>query len=136
MPKFVKGQIGNPKGRPKDSGKAKLFNMIVGPHAEEIIKKLILDALNGDSTAMRLIIERLVPRLSSSSFVELDCDIAQCDTLDGLKKFQRHIFSELSAGRLSTQDLVAINETIKIAQDTLLADEMRVKLEELKSPQN
>lgn len=134
MPKFVKGQVGNPKGRPKGSEKAKLFNMIVAPHAEEIIKKLIFDALNGDCGAMRLIMERLVPKLSSSSFVELDFDIAQCDTLEGLKKFQRHIFSELSAGRLSTQDLVAINETIKIAQDTLLADEMRSKLDALRTP--
>jgi hypothetical protein len=53
------GQPGNP-GRPKGArGKR---NQLLEPYRPELVEKLVKLALQGDPTAMRLCIERLIPR--------------------------------------------------------------------------
>lgn len=60
---FKKGVCTNPKGRPKGalSRRVKLVRLLE-PHAEPLIQKCIELALAGDPNALRLCIERLVPK--------------------------------------------------------------------------
>jgi hypothetical protein len=54
------GQPGNP-GRPKGAkGKR---NQLLEPYRPELVEKLVKLALRGDPTALRLCVERLIPRL-------------------------------------------------------------------------
>lgn len=130
MAKFTYGNKANPAGRPKGtSARQQLFDKLVLPRAPELINKCVDDALMGDASMMKILVDRILPRLPAQSFVELKIDLNKCDTIDGIKSYQRYIFTELAHGRLCTQDLVSINETLRIAQDTLLADDMRNKLE-------
>lgn len=52
------GQSGNPLGR--KSGAEKLRAMLE-PHREELVQKAVSMALNGDPTALRVLLDRLAP---------------------------------------------------------------------------
>lgn len=60
---FKVGKSGNPQGRPKGavSRRVQLANLFE-PHAEKLINKTIELALSGDTVALRLCVERLVPK--------------------------------------------------------------------------
>ena len=84
---FVKGQSGNPNGRPEGSrNKATILaQALFDGQAEELIQKCIQMALDGDSTAMRLCIERLVPPRKDRP-VNLDLPQMECveDTIKAM----------------------------------------------------
>ena len=61
---FRKGQSGNPKGRPKGiADKRTRYRALLAPHAEALTEKAVELALAGDTTALRLCLERLVPAI-------------------------------------------------------------------------
>ena len=63
---FEKGQSGNPAGRPIGiRDKRTAMRDLLVPHAESLIAKAVEMALAGDSTALRLCIDRLIPPAKS-----------------------------------------------------------------------
>ncbi|HAT1802600.1 TPA: hypothetical protein I8Z04_001258 [Legionella pneumophila] len=61
--KFKPGESGNPLGRPKGSRNTQTqLIKLLEPHAEQLINKMVEQALEGDSNALRLCIERLLPK--------------------------------------------------------------------------
>lgn len=71
---FVKGESGNPAGRPKGaSDRRRELRKLLEAQAEPLINKVVEAALQGDMQAMRLCIDRLIPKLSED-LVTLDFD--------------------------------------------------------------
>ena len=63
VPKFTKGQSGNPAGRPVGSkNKCTQFRELLEDDLPALVSVLRNKALEGDMNAMRLLLERLVPK--------------------------------------------------------------------------
>ncbi|KTD04168.1 DUF5681 domain-containing protein [Legionella feeleii] len=65
---FKTGQSGNPKGRSKGTlNKRTEFAKLLDPYGGALVAKAIELALGGDVTALRLCIERLIPKINRES---------------------------------------------------------------------
>jgi hypothetical protein len=63
---FVKGQSGNLAGRPKGTHDRRTeLRELLEPHAGALIKKAVEMAMAGDTTAMKLCLERILPAVKS-----------------------------------------------------------------------
>jgi len=83
MTKFKQGESGNPLGRPAGIiDKRTQLNKLLQPHAEQLINKAIEIALAGDINALRLCLERLIPKIKSESIkFELSQDLNNTESL-------------------------------------------------------
>ncbi len=64
-PGWKKGQSGNPKGRPPGLGPVNLLRAAIADRVPEILEKLMLQALEGDTGAARLLLERSIAPLKA-----------------------------------------------------------------------
>lgn len=78
--KFKPGQSGNPSGRPKDTHTAAL-RALLRPHAEDMVAKAVELAKGGDTTALRLCLERILPPLKGKDTAVSVPAIASAHTL-------------------------------------------------------
>lgn len=121
------------RGRPRGSrNKASLAaQALLDGHSEALVKKCMHMALSGDSTAMRLCIERLLPTCK-----ELPVSVAPlrgrtaaeiAQTFDGLLK-------QLSYGQLTPAEAQTIANMLEMRRRTLetVEHEARLKLLEAK----
>lgn len=61
--RFKKGESGNSKGRPKGSGLSGELRKAIANDASDIIKALIEQAKNGDTSAAKILLDRILPSL-------------------------------------------------------------------------
>jgi len=81
MTKFQQGVSGNPKGKKagtlnKRTALVKYFDA----HAEQLINKTVELALSGDTVALRLCVERLVPKITDRPATIVMPDLAALET--------------------------------------------------------
>ena len=70
---FKTGQSGNPGGRPKGIvDKRTQLRSLIQPHAEDLVNKLVERAKLGDSWAMKLCIDRLIPPMKKDDAIFFD----------------------------------------------------------------
>lgn len=94
---FKAGQSGNPKGRCKGTlNKRTELAKMLDPHAEALVAKMIELALQGDVTALRLCMERLIPKAKrESTGIEFQKDTS---------KLKDDILRAAFDGRISIED--------------------------------
>ena len=67
MSRYRKGESGNPAGRPKGTADRRTeLRALLQPHAEQLIAKAVSVALEGDTTALRICLDRLIPTMKAS----------------------------------------------------------------------
>ena len=60
------GQSGNPRGRRPGSGEVAKLRAAIAEHVPTIIERLVAAALQGDTGAARLLLERVIPPLKAT----------------------------------------------------------------------
>jgi hypothetical protein len=63
MSKYVKGQSGNPAGRPPGSTAAVKVRKMIGADLSKIVTALVDSAKTGDTAAAKILIDRCIPTL-------------------------------------------------------------------------
>ena len=132
---FVKGQSGNPNGRPEGSrNKATILaQALFDGQAEELIQKCIQMALEGDSTAMRLCIERLVPPRKDRP-VNLDLPKMECveDTVNAMAV----ISSGVGDGELTPSEGQVLSGMVENYRKAIETTELEERISNLEKRKN
>lgn len=125
MAKFQKGQTGNPAGRPKAYRSCQKLRDLIGAHADSLVKKLLLAAVNdGDVAAAKLLIDRAIPPLKA---VELPTPIAIPP--DGsLAEQGRAVMLALSRGKLPASQAGALLQGLATLGRLFEVDEILERL--------
>lgn len=104
---FKKGTSGNPKGRPQGSrNKASLaIEALLDGQGEALTQKAIDLALDGDSAALRLCLERLCPPRKSRP---INISLPDTKTADGVSEAQATVVKAVAEGDLTPDEGTAL----------------------------
>ena len=124
---FDKGNSGRPRGARNKTTRA--VEALLEGEAEGIGRKCIEMALNGDSTAMRLAMERIAPvRRARVSFT-----LPPIETVADLPKAVATLLAAIAEGTLSPEEGSAIGNTIALQCKTLEMGEIEQRLRALEA---
>lgn len=131
--KFNKGCSGNPAGRPKGiTDKRVHLRELLEPSKEKLVNKAVSLALRGDTAALRLCLERLIPAYRPTN----EHIKTPMPDRDNLTVQAKEIFSRVLKGELSSDEGQRLIEIliarIKIQETTELEQRLNVLEEKAK----
>lgn len=133
---FQKGQSGNPAGRPLSRpDRRSQYRELFESHAPDLINKAIEMALDGDTQAMKLCMERIMPKLTGHH-VKLDLPDSNLATPDYLLGLGINVINQTATGKITPEQarsLATVLESQRKAAETV---ELRTLLDELKERLN
>lgn len=131
MAKFKAGQSGNPTGRkPGTKNKTTQLAMLLIPHAENLVNKAVELALSGDVQALKLCLDRLIPRASSQCF-QTDINGLEVDKTQSLSTIGRHIINLMLAGKMTPEDAQKFLATLDSHRKLIEHSDLVRKVDEL-----
>ena len=126
--KFKPGKSGNPAGRPLGSKNKATIAMqaFLKGEADTLTRKCVEMAMDGDTTAMRLCLERIVPPCKE---LPLEVKLPSITSSEKLAKATAKIIREVAAGNLTPSQGEAMTRLLGHHQKALeLADlDQRIK---------
>jgi hypothetical protein len=126
---YNKGQSGNPKGRPKGiSDKRTALRALLAPHAQALIDKTVELAKSGDTTALRLCLERILAPIRAK-------DEPVCIDPPGstLTERAQAIVSASLTGRISPSEAATLLQALATQAHVLEAEELSSRIEALEA---
>ena len=130
---FKAGKSGNPKGRPKGvPDKRTSLRKLLEPHAEALVNKAVELALSGDAAALRLCLERLIPKIQEEP-VNLTFSPENISTIESLPVIAEEIFRGIEQGELSPRQAKSLLDTLDSYKQTIIAAELAEKLSALEN---
>ena len=120
---FEKGQSGNPNGRPRGSRhKTTLaMEMLLDGQGEALVQKAVQLALAGDSVALRLCLERLMP---SRKDAPISLSLPKVNSIEDIATSMAAVVGAVGSGDLTPQEGQAVASLLeqqrKCVETTLL----------------
>ncbi|KQQ44618.1 hypothetical protein ASF58_20825 [Methylobacterium sp. Leaf125] len=110
-PGFQPGQSGNPAGRPKGarSKAMQALDAILDGEAEAITRKVIELAKEGDTQALRMCLDRLVPPLKDRP---VTFELPPIETTADLTRETNAMLQAVAAGELTPSEAADIGKTV------------------------
>ena len=124
MALFEPGQSGNPEGRPKGirDKRTELRGMLL-QNAPELVAKLVQMAKDGDATALRICMDRLLPA------AKVRDDPVSLPTLtDSLADNSRAVIKALGEGELTPEEAATVLQALASQVRIIEADEIEKRL--------
>jgi hypothetical protein len=127
MAKFIKGQSGNPKGRPKGMINHRRLREAIVKETPEIIESMIGLAKAGDTTAAKILLDRVIaPMRSGDAFVHLP--------LEGkMTQDARNVLQAIGSSQITTGQGQALLSGIASLARIVEIDELLARVEKLES---
>ena len=128
--KWKPGQSGNPAGKPKGTRHkaTMLAERLLDGQAEELIQQCVQKALDGDSTAMRLCIERLVPPRKDRP---VNLDLPQMECVEDTIKAMAVISSGVGDGELTPSEGQVLSGMVENYRKAIETTELEGRIGEL-----
>jgi uncharacterized protein DUF5681 len=121
---FQPGQSGNPDGRPLGiRDKRTAMRELLVPHAEALVAKAVELALSGDSTALRICIDRLIPAAKAK-----DDPVSLPSLTDSLAHNSREVIKALAIGELTPEEAATVLQALASQVRIIEADEIDKRL--------
>ena len=117
------------KGRPKGSrNKASLMDELLGDYAEALIKKCIFSAVQGDRSALRLCIERILPPLRDSY---VNFQLPETNTVQGVNAAFDSILQAVAQGDIAPAQAEALASVLDARRSAIETRELAERLTKL-----
>jgi uncharacterized protein DUF5681 len=127
MPNWPKGVSGNPKGRPPGTRNrvTVLAESLIGKQAQELTQKAIDLALSGDTVALRLCLERLVPPAR-----ERPCSykLPKLETCADATAALGQIAADMASGKLLASEAESLSNIVTSFVKTIEMTELEARL--------
>ncbi|MEF8722705.1 DUF5681 domain-containing protein [Candidatus Accumulibacter phosphatis] len=124
---WAKGQSGNPAGKPAGARNksTRMVLAIMERGAKEITEAVVKLAKEGDLSAARLVIERLLPPAKDRPiFLELP----EADTAAGIAQAQAVIVRAVAAGELLPGDAATLAGIVEVRRKALETQELEQRI--------
>ncbi len=127
---FKPGQSGNPKGKPRGArDKRTALRELLKPHAEALVAKAVELALSGDTTALKLCVDRLMPAYRPT-------DMAVEVTATGsLSQRGEALIEAMSRGELSPDNTREMLQALAAQAKVIEFDELEARIQQLEARQ-
>ena len=127
MPPYRPGQSGNPAGRPKGvRDKRVALRALLEPHVEALVAKVVAKALEGDTAALRLCLERIIPPLKSR-----DENIVIEGLEEGLANQAREVVRHMASGHITPNQAYGVLRLIAGQARIIEVAELERRVEQL-----
>ena len=122
--RFQKGQSGNPAGKPKGAkDKRTELRALLEPHADALVAKAVSLALDGDTTALRICLERLIAPMKA---IDAPLDIP---TLQGsIGEQGRAVIEALSCGYLTPDQAATLMQALSAQARIMEVDDLNCRV--------
>lgn len=131
---FQPGQSGNPAGKkPGTMDKRTACRKLLEPYAPALVEKMVELALEGDTTALKMCLDRLVApfRPIAEPFTALP--IENASTARGLQSMGAAIINAAATGQLSTDDARALAGLLESQRKMIEISDIVERIEKLEA---
>ena len=124
---FKPGQSGNPSGRPHGSrNKATLaLEAILDGEGEAITRKAIEKALEGDTTALRLCLERIYPPRKSRP---ITLELPKIESADDVAKAQGTVIGAMAIGDITPEEATVVAGVLEAKRRSIETCELETRM--------
>jgi hypothetical protein len=129
--KWQEGESGNPAGRPPGiRDKRTAMRELLQPHAEDLVAKVVELAKAGDTTALRICIDRLIPPVKAR-----DEPVQLPALTDSLADSGRVILQAMADERLTPEEAAHILQALSTQARIVETDELERRIAALEGKQ-
>jgi hypothetical protein len=129
---FRKGQSGNPAGKPKGArDKRTALRELLQPHAADLVKKAVELALAGDTTALRICIDRCIPAIKAK-----DQPISLQGLSGSLAEQGNAVMAAMAAGEITPDEATAVMQVLTAQMRIVEVDDLVKRIEALEGNGN
>lgn len=132
---FKKGQSGNPNGRPAGSKNKRTLLALetFEGESETLCRKAIELALDGDTSALRLCLERIAPPVKECPIHHFD--LPEITSAEDVGVALASLASALSSGELLPSEALSISNLLEKYQKHYEMNELERRIEKLEATQ-
>lgn len=129
MTQFKKGQSGNPAGKPRGTrDKRTALRELLQPHAADLVAKAVELAKAGDTTALRICIDRCIPVIKAK-----DAPVDLPELTGSLAEQGAAVMRAMARGRITPDEANAVMQVISAQARIIEVDELEKRLAVLES---
>jgi hypothetical protein len=134
MPKqlFVKGQSGNPKGKPKGvrHTATQITYALIEGNLQEVLETVVERAINGDMTACRMILDKVLPNTKDRP---VTIDLPEINDLNGVGFAQAEILQAVATGDITPNEGERIASIVEARRRSLETIDLEARISQLET---